>query len=33
MGARAQERVRENFTTARMVRETVALYRELRDAD
>jgi glycosyltransferase involved in cell wall biosynthesis len=33
MGERAQERVRENFTTARMVRETAALYREFRDAD
>ena len=29
MGRRAQERVRETFTTARMVRETAALYREL----
>lgn len=29
MGERARERVRENFTTARMVRETAALYREL----
>jgi glycosyltransferase involved in cell wall biosynthesis len=29
MGERAQERVRETFTTARMVRETAALYREL----
>jgi glycosyltransferase involved in cell wall biosynthesis len=33
MGERARERVRETFTTARMVRETAALYRELRDAD
>lgn len=33
MGGRARERVRETFTTARMVRETAALYRELRDAD
>src|SRR5205085_270279 len=29
MGERARARVRENFTTARMVRETGALYREL----
>ena len=29
MGARAAERVRERFTTERMVRETAALYREL----
>jgi glycosyltransferase involved in cell wall biosynthesis len=29
MGERARERVRETFTTARMVRETAALYREL----
>jgi glycosyltransferase involved in cell wall biosynthesis len=33
MGERARERVRETFTTARMIRETTALYRELRDAD
>ncbi|MFL6285128.1 MAG: glycosyltransferase family 4 protein [Pyrinomonadaceae bacterium] len=33
MGERARERVRENFTTARMVRETAALYRELLGAD
>ena len=29
MGERARECVRETFTTARMVRETAALYREL----
>jgi glycosyltransferase involved in cell wall biosynthesis len=33
MGERARERVRETFTTARMVRETAALYRELLGAD
>jgi glycosyltransferase involved in cell wall biosynthesis len=33
MGERARERVRETFTTARMVRETAALYRELLGAN
>ncbi len=33
MGERAQKRVRETFTTARMVRETAALYRELTGAN
>jgi glycosyltransferase involved in cell wall biosynthesis len=32
MGERARERVSETFTTARMIRETAALYRELLDA-